>query len=108
MYFVNSTIYVEDAEGEVIGEVRQRFHLWQRNYDIYLDRRQIAVINSPLLAWEFAIKDANGGGHAIIPAALQALKILNFTLSVLVVERRRMQYTVEALLPCLPYVVPIK
>ena len=61
MYFVNSTIYVENAEGEVIGEVRQRFHLWQRNYDIYLDRRQIAVINSPLLAWEFAIKDAQGG-----------------------------------------------
>ena len=61
MYFVNSTIYVEDAEGEVIGEVRQRFHLWQRNYDIYLDRRQIAVINSPLMAWEFAIKDAQGG-----------------------------------------------
>lgn len=65
MYFVNSTIYVEDAEGEVIGEVRQRFHLWQRNYDIYLDRRQIAVINSPLLAWEFAIKDAAGGMYPI-------------------------------------------
>ena len=61
MYLVNSHIYVEDGEGAVIGEVRQRFHLWQRNYDLYLGKRQIATINSPLLAWEFALRDENGG-----------------------------------------------
>ena len=61
MYLINSTIYVEDGEGNVVGEVRQRFHVWQRNYDIYLDKRQVAAINSPLLAWEFAIKDEQGG-----------------------------------------------
>lgn len=65
MYLVNSTIYVEDGEGNVVGEVRQRFHVWQRNYDIYLDKRQIAAINSPLLAWEFAIKDEQGGMYVL-------------------------------------------
>ncbi len=42
-------------------QVRQRFHVWRRNYDVYLGRQQCAVINSPLLAWEFAVKDAEGG-----------------------------------------------
>ena len=61
MYLVNSHIYVEDGAGTLIGEVRQRFHLWQRNYDLYLGKRQIATIKSPLLAWEFALRDENGG-----------------------------------------------
>ena len=60
-YLINSTIYIENGDGEVIGEVRQKWHLWQRNYDVFLDRRQIAAINSPLLAWEFALKDESGG-----------------------------------------------
>lgn len=71
MYFINSTIYVEDADGNTVGEVRQRFHVWQRNYDIYLDRRQIAAINSPLLAWEFAIRDEQGGlSYLILPRCI--------------------------------------
>ena len=43
--------------------MRQRFHVWQRNYDVYLGKQQVAAINSPLLAWEFAVKDAQGGTH---------------------------------------------
>lgn len=61
MYIINSTIYIEDGRGAPVGEVRQRFHVWQRNYDVYLGRRQIAAINSPLLAWEFALRDEDGG-----------------------------------------------
>lgn len=71
MYFINSTIFVEDGEGQTVGEVRQRFHVWQRNYDIYLGKQQVAVINSPLLAWEFAIKDAQGGVLALIDRNFQ-------------------------------------
>ncbi len=35
-YFINSTILIEDGEGNVVGEVHQRWHLWRRNYDLYL------------------------------------------------------------------------
>ena len=60
-YFINSSIYVEDGEGNTIGEVQQRWHLWQRNYDLYIDRKQYATINSGLWAWEFLLKDKDGG-----------------------------------------------
>ena len=60
-YVISSTIYVEDGEGNVIGEVRQRWHLWQRNYDLYVDKRQFATINGSFLAWEFVLQDRNGG-----------------------------------------------
>jgi uncharacterized protein YxjI len=52
---------VEDGEGNTIGEVQQRWHLWQRNYDLYIDRKQYATINSGLWAWEFLLKDKDGG-----------------------------------------------
>lgn len=71
MYLVNSTIHVEDGAGQQVGEVRQRFHLWQRNYDIYLGRRQVASINSPLLAWEFALRDESGGEPCLPPFTAQ-------------------------------------
>jgi len=48
-------------------QVRQRFHVWQRNYDVYLGKQQVAAINSPLLAWEFAVKDAQGGMPDLVP-----------------------------------------
>lgn len=59
-YFISSTIYVEDATGDVIGEVNQRWHLWQRNYDLYVDKRQFATINGSFLAWEFQLQDQSG------------------------------------------------
>ena len=52
---------MEDGEGSTIGEVQQRWHLWQRNYDLYIDRKQYATINSGLWAWEFLLKDKDGG-----------------------------------------------
>ena len=32
-------------------------------YDLYLGRRQFAEIDGPLLAWEFVLRDENGGMH---------------------------------------------
>lgn len=49
----------------MIGEVRQRWHLWQRNYELFAGKRQFAAINGGLLAWEFVLKDEEGGkAHA--------------------------------------------
>ena len=45
----------------VLGEVRQRWHLWQRNYELFLGKRQFAAINGGFLAWEFVLKDEQGG-----------------------------------------------
>ena len=61
MYLINSTIVVEDGEGNEIGEVRQRWHLWKRNYDLYFGRRQFADIQGNFLAWEFVLRDEHGG-----------------------------------------------
>lgn len=69
-YFINSSIYVEDGEGNTIGEVQQRWHLWQRNYDLYIDRKQYAATNGGLWAWEFLLKDKKGG-----EACLAALSV---------------------------------
>lgn len=70
-YFINSSIYVEDGEGNTIGEVQQQWHLWQRNYDLYIDRKQYATINSGLWAWEFLLKDKDGGPMALIDRNFQ-------------------------------------
>ncbi|DBA72062.1 TPA: hypothetical protein ACH3X2_010794 [Trebouxia sp. C0005] len=70
-YFINSSIFVEDGEGNTIGEVQQRWHLWQRNYDLYIDRKQYATINSGLWAWEFLLKDKDGGPMALIDRNFQ-------------------------------------
>ncbi|KAK9833274.1 hypothetical protein WJX81_001649 [Elliptochloris bilobata] len=70
-YWINSTITVEDGSGEALGEVRQRWHLWRRRYDLYLGRRQFAEIDGPLLAWEFVLRDENGGVLALIDRNFQ-------------------------------------
>lgn len=62
MYLINSTIFVEDGEDNVVGEVHQRWHLWKRNYDLYLNRNQFASIEGNFLAWEFVLRDESGGG----------------------------------------------
>jgi hypothetical protein len=50
----------------VIGEVRQRWHLWRRKYDLFMDKRQFAAIDGGFLAWEFELKDASGNTLALI------------------------------------------
>lgn len=53
-------------QGEVVGEVRQRWHPWRRNYDLYIGKRQFATISGGFLAWEFELKDVQGNTLALI------------------------------------------
>ena len=55
LYLVNSTTTIEDGEGNVVGEVVQRWHPLRRKYDLFIDKVQVAEIDSPLLAWEFTL-----------------------------------------------------
>lgn len=56
-------------------QIVQRWHLWRRNYDLYLGRRQFASINGSFLAWEFELKDEAGGrclhsSFAVVPVPI--------------------------------------
>ena len=55
LYLVNSTTTIEDESGEVVGEVVQKWHPLRRKYELFIDRVQVAAIDSPLLAWEFTL-----------------------------------------------------
>ena len=68
---LQSSLYIEDGNGAVVGEVLQRWHLWKRKYDLYLGKRQFAAIEGGFLAWEFALRDANGGVLALIDRNFQ-------------------------------------
>lgn len=63
---INSRMILEDGEGNELGEIVQRWHLLRRKYDLYLDRRQVAEIDAPTLAWEFPLKDEQGNVLAVI------------------------------------------
>lgn len=68
---------IEDGTGAVVGEVHQRWHLWRRKYDLYLGKRQFAAIDGGLLAWEFVLRDENGGGcRAVVCVSLSAAVML--------------------------------
>lgn len=54
------------VQGDTIGEVRQRWHLWRRKYDLFMGKRQFAAIDGGLLAWEFELKDGSGNTLALI------------------------------------------
>ena len=43
------------------AQVRQRWHLLKRNYDLYRGRQQFAAIEGNFLAWEFVLRDESGG-----------------------------------------------
>lgn len=65
-YLISSTMFIEDAVGEAIGEVRQQWHLWRRNYALYIGKKQFAQIVGNFLAWEFELRDAEGNTLALI------------------------------------------
>jgi len=71
MYLVNSSMTVEDVEGNVLGEVWQKFHLWRREYDLMLGKTQFATVRAGLLAWEFSVEDASGRPLASIDRNFQ-------------------------------------
>ena len=78
-FFINSQMDIEDAAGEKLGEVVQRWHLWQRNYDLYLGKKQFASITGSFLAWEFELKNENGGTLALIDRNFQGFAKELFT-----------------------------
>ncbi|XP_044328856.1 phospholipid scramblase family protein C343.06c isoform X2 [Triticum aestivum] len=63
--WINSSIYAE-VDGKV-GVVHSRWHLWRRNYDLYLGNRQFAVVENPgFWSWSFALFDEDDNLVAII------------------------------------------
>lgn len=78
-YLISSTIVIEDPFGDVIGEVRQRWHLFKRNYDLYLAKSQFGEIKGNFLAWEFEITDERGGTLALIDRNFSGFGIELFT-----------------------------
>lgn len=79
MYLINSTIYVEDGQGNTLGEVQQTFHLWRRKYDLFLGNTQYAAINGNFLAWEFRLEDKHGSTLALIDRNFSGFGIELFT-----------------------------
>ncbi|GIL59690.1 hypothetical protein Vafri_14423 [Volvox africanus] len=65
-YLVSSTMHVEDGAGNPVGEIHQRWNLMKRNYDLYINKSQFAAISGNFLAWEFELKDAQGGTLALV------------------------------------------
>ncbi|KAM3389912.1 hypothetical protein ACQJBY_011829 [Aegilops geniculata] len=64
--WINSSIYAE-VDGKEVGVVHSRWHLWRRNYDLYLGNRQFAVVENPgFWSWSFILLDENDHIVAII------------------------------------------
>jgi len=65
-YLLNSKMLIEDANGELLGEVHQRYHPFRRIYDLYQNKQQIARIDVPFLSWEFPVRDMHGKDLALV------------------------------------------
>jgi len=65
-YLISSTMYIEDADDERIGEVQQEWRLLKRCYNLFIGTEQYARIESPFLAWEFVLRDGQGNPLALI------------------------------------------
>jgi len=78
-YLISSTIRVEDASGVEVGEVFQRWHLFKRNYDLYVRKQQFAEIKGGFLAWDFEFIDEKGGILARVDRNFQGWGKLLFT-----------------------------
>jgi hypothetical protein len=55
---------VEDSSGTQVGEIRAVWHLYKRQYDLFLHDTQFGAVRSGLLAWEFEVKDEEGASIA--------------------------------------------
>eukprot|EP00850_Spirogloea_muscicola_P002038 SM000007S20998 [mRNA] locus=s7:1303263:1307521:- [translate_table: standard] len=56
-WLINSRMYIE-IDGEVVGEVHRRWHLWKRIYDVYLGNKQFATLeNAGFWWWTFTLED---------------------------------------------------
>ncbi|GFP97669.1 altered inheritance rate of mitochondria protein 25 [Phtheirospermum japonicum] len=59
-WWITSSIYAE-INGQEIGVVHRRWHLWRRIHDLYLGDKQFAVVENPgFWNWTFTLKDIDG------------------------------------------------
>ncbi|KAI5011092.1 hypothetical protein ZWY2020_013229 [Hordeum vulgare] len=77
--WINSSIYAE-VDGKEVGVVHSRWHLWRRNYDLYLGNRQFAVVENPgFWNWSFVLLDENDHIVAIIHRKVRGFGLEIFT-----------------------------
>jgi len=55
----------------LVSQVHRRWSMLQRNYDLYLEKKQFAAITGNFLAWEFELKDDKGGTLGLIDRNFQ-------------------------------------
>lgn len=73
-YLLASHARIVSADGNtILGEIFGRWHLWRRNYDLYIDRKQFAAIRGGLWAWDFELTDAQGKPLALIDRNFQVM-----------------------------------
>jgi len=60
IYLISSSIHALDGDGNQIGEIQMRWHLWRRKYDLYKGKEQFAHIDGNFLEWDFNMVDENG------------------------------------------------
>ncbi|XP_037482412.1 phospholipid scramblase family protein C343.06c-like [Triticum dicoccoides] len=77
--WINSSIYAE-VDGKEVGVVHSRWHLWRRNYDLYLGNRQFAVVENPgFWSWSFTLLDEDDNLVAIIDRKIRGVGLELFT-----------------------------
>lgn len=68
-WFLNSEIRVYNAKDELLGEVKQVWHLWRRQYELFIGyivirlnhrKTQFAEIDTGFLGWDFHLVDEKG------------------------------------------------
>lgn len=55
--FINSKVFVFGPNDELIGSVQQIFHVFKRQYDLFVGKEQFAKIDAPFLSWDFSLHD---------------------------------------------------
>ena len=78
-YLITSTMFIESGDGEAVGEIHRRWSFTNRSYDLYLNKQQFASITGGFLAWEFELKDKEGGTLALIDRNFQGFAKEIFT-----------------------------
>ncbi|EKX52970.1 hypothetical protein GUITHDRAFT_161126 [Guillardia theta CCMP2712] len=79
-YWVSSSLRVQDAQFNEIGEVHMNWHLWRRKYNLYSNQAQFAMIDAPLLSWEFTLEDEEGRALAAVDKNFAGLSTIVQTL----------------------------
>jgi len=65
-FLINSNTHILDADKKPIGEVHQRWHLWRRRYDLFVDKQQFGEVDTPFLGMEFHVRSEQGDVVAVV------------------------------------------